>query len=384
MGERLRRSGSPIDAQHAAVAQAPAAMGVGQILQADVAHAGQARSHQDRRAVEQQPVDKVGAQEGGRRFRAALDQQMVDPLQRCDLLGRADPFPIRWRIPPRQQQPARRTIGKAGQSHVEARRIGAQRAAAHQDRVMASALHMRMGARFGTGDPAARSIGERDPPVEREAELQRDMRTPARLAQHETRHRRRRFLRHQPHVDRDAAVAQPGRALSISARIGIAQRDDHAADAGARHQVGAARPARAEVETGFQRHIGGCPASAVHRLFQRLRLGMGTAALLSPAAPDDAAVLHDQATDIGIGGGQAASAPRQGDGRGHVAPIIGGHGRAQGLATPAASAPGAAFCAVSAFTSRSSSIRLIAFTASLRSAVLRFSSSRHSIPKASA
>ncbi len=241
---------------------------------------------------------------------------------------------------------------------------------------------MGMDARIRAGDPAAGAIGQRDSPVEREAEFQRHMRPPARLAQHKARHGARSFLRQQPHFDHDAAFAQPGRALPVGARIRIAQRDHYPRHPGTRHQVGTARPARRQMETGFQRHIGRRSTGLLHRLPQRLRFGMRAATLLRPATPDDMAVLDDQAADIGIGSRKPAPARRQRDGSGHETPVGGGRRRlAQGLATSGC-APG--LLSASAFTSRWSSMALICLTASLRRAVLRASSLRQSMPNASA
>ena len=282
-------------------------------------------------------------------------------------------------LAPTQQDAARTAPFKPGDPHIESRRVGAQRAAADQNRIMPRAFHMRVGAGLRSRDPAAGAIGERDLPVEREAELERHMRPPQRLAQHEPRHGARGFVCHQAHLDRDAPFAQPGRPLPVGARIGIAQRDHHARHASARQKVSAARPARGQMKTGFQRHITASAMRPVERLFQRLRLGMGSAALLRPATPHDPAVPHDDAADIGIGGGKPASAPRQRDGGGHEAPVGGRvgyrHRSAQGCCAPSA-------CL--ALASRSSSIALIRVSASLRLALLRSASSRHSIPTMSA
>ena len=52
-------------------------MRLGEVGQADVAERCLARADQDRRAVEQEPVDQVGPQEGGGRLRTALDEEVV-------------------------------------------------------------------------------------------------------------------------------------------------------------------------------------------------------------------------------------------------------------------------------------------------------------------
>src|SRR3546814_1951752 len=52
----------PVAAKQAAVSEAPAPVGLRQIGQADVAERRAAAADQDRRAIEQQPVDAVGGQ----------------------------------------------------------------------------------------------------------------------------------------------------------------------------------------------------------------------------------------------------------------------------------------------------------------------------------
>ena len=58
-------------------------MGVGERLEADRRNAGLALADQDRRAVDEQPVDQVGGEEGGGGLGPALDQQIVDVGRAC-------------------------------------------------------------------------------------------------------------------------------------------------------------------------------------------------------------------------------------------------------------------------------------------------------------
>ena len=81
-------------------------MRLAQIGKADVADRRQPVADEDRCAVEQQPVDEVGAQEGCRRRSAALHQQMVDPVQCRDLLRRCDAAPPGRRVAMGEQQAA--------------------------------------------------------------------------------------------------------------------------------------------------------------------------------------------------------------------------------------------------------------------------------------
>jgi len=68
---------------------------VGQVAEADIAERGLAAADQDRRAVEQQPVDQIRGEERRRYGRAALDEDMVDGGEGGDVVRRGDDGPIR-------------------------------------------------------------------------------------------------------------------------------------------------------------------------------------------------------------------------------------------------------------------------------------------------
>ncbi len=130
---------------------------------------------QDRRAVDEQPVDQVGGEEGRGGLRAALDEQVVDVGERADRLRAAEP--VSSPRPPRRvvsKRAARRAVLEPRQPHVEPRRVGLVGAAADQDHVGAGALEMGVGARLLAGDPFALARRQRDPAVDRHGELQRD------------------------------------------------------------------------------------------------------------------------------------------------------------------------------------------------------------------
>ena len=76
-------------------------MGVGERVEADIADQRRfALADQDRRAVEEQPIDQIGGKEGGGGFGAALDQQIVDAFEPATSSGLAEPFPsLRARSP---------------------------------------------------------------------------------------------------------------------------------------------------------------------------------------------------------------------------------------------------------------------------------------------
>src|SRR4051812_18090539 len=70
----------PVDSKHARLGEPPAAVGIGEAGEADMADGLLAFADQDRRAVDQHAVDEVGGEEGGGGGRAAFDQQIVDVM----------------------------------------------------------------------------------------------------------------------------------------------------------------------------------------------------------------------------------------------------------------------------------------------------------------
>src|SRR3954470_19221999 len=71
----------PVDAEALFPDQFPPAVGVGNGVEADIAEARLALADDDRGAVDQDPVDQIFAEEGGRRRRPAFDQQLVDVMK---------------------------------------------------------------------------------------------------------------------------------------------------------------------------------------------------------------------------------------------------------------------------------------------------------------
>ena len=282
-----------------------------EIGEADVAERRPAAADEDRRAVEQQAVDQIGAEEGGGGRGAALDQDMVGG-EGGDLSGGGDPDGIGRAGPVRrvrvggQDDPDRAPRFQPGKAHVQLRRVDIPRPPPDEDRLVPAAFQMGMRARLGPGDPATGAVGERDATVERGRELQRHQRPPESRAGEEARHAPRRLGG--PHVlrHRDAGVAQPRHPDAIGARIGVAERHHDPAHARRDQQVGAGRPARRQMRTRLQRRIDGRAARGLAGLGERHRLGMRAPAGLGPAAADHPAVADDHAADIGIGGGPPA------------------------------------------------------------------------------
>ena len=124
-------------------------------------------------------------------------------------------------------------------------------------------------------------------------------------------------LCHQSALDRDTRRAQPGDAAALHARVGIMRMgDDHAGDTGRDQCIGTGW-GPAMMRTGLQRDIGGRAARRLSGIGQCHDFGMGTAAGLRRAAPDDDIALRDNAADCGIGRRGAKRRPRQRQGLGH-------------------------------------------------------------------
>ena len=189
---------------------------------------------------------------------------------------------------------------------------------------MLRAFQMTMRAGALPGDPAARSVAHRNAAVERGRKLERDKSTALGLPRPPGRHRGARLGRQHVGDDLDPRRPQSRDALTIGARIGILRGDDDARDACGNQRVGTAGAARTGVRARFECYISGGAARRITRGRQRHRLGMGSAAGLRPAAPDDLPTLDDQAADIGIGRRRRPSAPRQRDGGRHPVGIGGG------------------------------------------------------------
>ena len=120
-------------------------------------------------------------------------------------------------------------------------------------------------------------------------------------------------------------------ALSGYPRVGVFYGGNHARDA-CRDQGFGAGWGLTVMGAGFERDIGGCAFRGAACLFERHAFGMGAAARLGPAAPDDAAILDQNAADGRIGPSRAKAPASKRQGMGHVTGIFRAHssGRASG------------------------------------------------------
>src|SRR6266481_6462070 len=114
--------------------------------------------------------------------------------------------------------------------------------------------------------------------------------------------------RAEPDIHSDAGGAKFCMALPGDFRIGILDRRHHARDTGGDDGVGTGRRL-ADMRAWLQRHIEGGAARSLAGAPERLRLGVGTAARLRPAAADNNAVLDHDRPDGRVWPGAALPAP---------------------------------------------------------------------------
>jgi len=167
-----------------------------------------------------------------------------------------------------------------------------------------------MGTRGRSGNPAARSVGQSDPAVERSRELERYMRPALRLPAQKTCHRSPRDGRSDSAHDRDTCGFQRGNSSSIGTWIRVVAADDDACRPRRRDELRAGWAARGDMRARFERGVERCPRNVASGL-HRSRLGMRSAAGLGPAPSDDLVVPNDDAADRRIGSGPPASSPGQ-------------------------------------------------------------------------
>jgi hypothetical protein len=132
-------------------------------------------------------------------------------------------------------------------------------------------------------------------------------------------------------LDHDASLGQAPVAGTRDFRIGINQRGHYARNPSADDRVGTGRRLavmRARLERDIERR----PARSGTGTAQRLGLGMGPPAGLSPAAADDHSVFHDDRPDGGVGPGAAEAAAAERERERHEAGVFRAiHGRRRSM-----------------------------------------------------
>ena len=119
--------------------------------------------------------------------------------------------------------------------HGEARVVGAHGAGADDDGVALGPQAVGVRPRLGAGDPLAGAVGGGGAAVEGGRQLQHDEGSAgAAMVRGTARRRLAAAASATPEVDGDPRVPEPGDPPSRHLRVGILERDDHTADAGAR------------------------------------------------------------------------------------------------------------------------------------------------------
>jgi hypothetical protein len=135
-----------------------------------------------------------------------------------------------------------------------------------------------------------------------------------------------RFLGTNADLDHDPGFGHAPMAGARHLRIGIDQCRDDARHTRGNGGVGAGR-GLAVVGARLERHIESGPARSGAGAPQRLHLGMGAAAGLGPATPDDDAVLHHHGADGRIGPGAPEPTPAERKRERHETLVVGISGR---------------------------------------------------------
>ena len=94
-------------------------MRVGDRVEPDIAERRLAFADDDRRAIDQDPVDQILGQERRRGRRSAFDQQVVDVMKSIHILRISQGFPAVDGFAASQQRAARRPFLEARKAHVE-------------------------------------------------------------------------------------------------------------------------------------------------------------------------------------------------------------------------------------------------------------------------
>src|SRR5205085_11531743 len=93
----------PVDAEALFPDQFPSAVGIGDGVDADITEARLALADDNRGAVDQDAVDQIFAEEGGRRRRPAFDQQLIDVMKSRYIPRTPKDFPAVDRVAASQQ-----------------------------------------------------------------------------------------------------------------------------------------------------------------------------------------------------------------------------------------------------------------------------------------
>src|SRR6476646_7661322 len=151
-----------IDAETLLLDKLPAAMRVGDAVEADIAERGLALTDDDRRAIDEDAVDEILGEERGRRCRPALDEQVIDVMKSGHIARRMQGFPAVNSVAAGEEGATRGPVLDSGQPYVEAGGVGEIGAPSDKDHVGMGALDMDVAARVFPGDPFRFAGRQRD------------------------------------------------------------------------------------------------------------------------------------------------------------------------------------------------------------------------------
>ncbi len=219
-----------------------------------------------------------------------------------------------------QHDPDRRARLAAWQPASQQRIVGQHRADPDQDRIALRAQQMHARLRDVASDVNRPVAGCRDLVVGGCRELQDHVRALVADAPDMAGVIMRCLSCAEADIDGDAGGAKSCKALSRDFRIGILDRGHHARNPCGNDGVGAGRRL-AEMRARLERHIERGAARGITGAFERLGLGMRTAACLRPTAADNDALLHHDRANGRIGPCTPQPAPPERQRQLHETPV---------------------------------------------------------------
>ena len=183
-------------------------MRIGDGVESDIAERRLALADDDRRPVDQDPVDQVLREERRRGGRPALDQKVVDVMKSAHLCRIPKDFPAVDGIAAGQQRAPRRTFLEPGKPHIQLRPVGEIGAVADEDHVAVRPFEMDVPPSVFACDPLALARRQRDLAVDRQSELQCDPGAPELELREPAGERALRRLAFHPQGDVDSSRAE--------------------------------------------------------------------------------------------------------------------------------------------------------------------------------
>ncbi len=198
------------------------------------------------------------------------------------------------------------------------------RADPDDDRVVLRPKEVHARSRLLAGDPFRRARASRDPTVQRERELQRDVGNAHRDELRPGRNETLRVRLPAPDVDAQPRILQLLDASTRDVGVGVAATDDDPRDLRGEDGV-RARGRPAHVVARFEGHVEGCTARVLACLTQSEDLGVVLSGAFVVTRADHRTSLHDESPHVRVRRGCPPAASLQGEA--HPLLVVRGEGR---------------------------------------------------------